>query len=847
MRRQQASTARTAWHLPKRWTAAGVVLLAMLSSLGLSASPALASASAVGKATIQVSSLSTYASIVNYTVDFASTHALVANSSTITLTAPSGTVMPSGCYIVSDDITPGFSCGTGIVTGTTAVINVPIPVAAGDPVSVTAKGVVNPPTSGNKTFAVSTSSDTRAVDLHYKLTSEKSVGSASLRVSALSASASGVTYSFNFKSPGRLSGGESTIALAFPAGTVLPAGGCETYIMINESSGDENGCTEASTDGTTATVVAAMTTNAGNAISIIVNGVTNPATIGATQINLSTASDPETVHLHYTIAHPKSVTNPFLQLSSYASSATNAKWRVGFVVPDRLTWSQVAATSSTIDLTAPAGTVFPAGGCSVYTVIDAGPPAAQGPESGCVAATVSGGGTSVAISPGFDTNPGNTIFVIIAGVTNPTTMSSLSISTSTDPAAVTVPLSGPTAMSDTVQLSSTSASATEVLYTGTWASTGPLTANASTLTLSSPGATLPLCSGSAQYLIVDDITGAELGSCPVAGSVPGATITIESPFTTSTGDELSVLVTGVTNSSSSGGSTFSLTSPAGGFSLPIALSAETAVSAPIVSLTSTSASASVTEYSATFTVANGLIVSGVGDDFSTFPLSAAVGTVFPARGYATVLNDTTGTVAGSSYVGSGAQATVLPASGASLGFGPGDEVTVDVFGVTNPASGGSDLLSISTTSDPSVATAAYSLTGEKSVAKTILQLSSFAAGASNVTYAFAFQTANGLVSSTDSTSTMTVVFPAGTVLPSPEDVAVANDTTGAYCGGDLSSSGTTASITLTTGSCPGLSGPGDVFTLGIPGVTNAPTHGAKSVSLSTSSDPGAAATTFHLS
>ncbi len=846
MTRQHVSTARTAWRLPRRWTAAGLVLLAMLFSLGLSASPALASASAVGKASIQVSSLSADASIVNYTVDFASTHALVANSSTITLTAPAGTVMPSGCYLVSDDTNPGFSCGNGVVTGTTVVINVPNAVAAGDPVSVIAKGVVNPPTNGNKTFAVSTSSDTRAVDLHYKLTSEKSVGSASLRVSALSASASGVTYSLNFTSPGRLVGGESTITVAFPAGTVLPSGGCQTYIMINESSGDENGCTEGSTDGTTLTVLAAMTTNAGNAIAIIVNGVTNPATTGATQINLSTSSDPKTVHLHYTIAHPKSVTNPFLQLSTYSPAAT-ATWTVGFVVPDRLTWSQVAATSSTIDLTGPAGTVFPAGGCSVYTVIDASPPAAQGPESGCVSAAVSGGGTSVAISPGFDTNPGNTIFVVIAGVTNPTTMSSLSVSTSTDPAAISVPLSGPTAMSDTAQLSSTSASATEVLYAGTWASTGALTADASTLTLSSPGATLPLCGDSAQYVIVDDTTGAELGSCPVSGSMPGASITIESGFSTSAGDELSVLVTGVTNSSSSGGSTFSLTSPAGGFSLPITLSAESAVTAPIVSLTSTSASASVTGYSATFTVGNGLIVSGIGDDFSTITLAAAAGTVFPSRGYATVFNDTTGTVAGSTYVGSGAQATVLPGSGASLGFGPGDEVTVDVFGVTNPASSGSDLLSISTTSDPAGATAAYSVTGAKSVSKTILQLSSFASGASNVTYAFTFVTANGLVTTTDSTSTMTVVFPAGTVLPSPEDVVVANDTTGAYCGGGLSSSGTTASINLTTGSCPGLSGAGDVFTLGIPGVTNAPSHGAKSVTVSTSSDPGAAAMTFHLS
>jgi hypothetical protein len=60
----------------------------------------------------------------------------------------------------------------------------------------------------------------------------------------------------------------------------------------------------------------------------------------------------------------------------------------------------------------PLGPPDPSSGCD-YTFIDASPAASQGPENGCPGATVSG--STVAITAGFDTNPGNTIFVVIKG------------------------------------------------------------------------------------------------------------------------------------------------------------------------------------------------------------------------------------------------------------------------------------------------------------------------------------------------------------------------------------------------------------------------------------------------
>ena len=203
-----------------------------------------------------------------------------------------------------------------------------------------------------------------------------------------------------------------------------------------------------------------------------------------------------------------------------------------------------------------------------------------------------------------------------------------------------------------------------------------------------------------------------------------------------------------------------------------------------------------------------------------------------------MINNDTGGQAGSSYTASGTTATVLPGSGGFLGAGPGDEISVIVFGGTNPGTAGAKTASLSTTSDPTPVSAGYPITAKTSVSDDILQLSSRTGGASGVTWSLTFATTNGLVSASDSGSTITVTFPAATGMPPNEDVVLANNTAGTGCGGVLTSSGTTtATVAVTTGSCLQENGAGDVFTLIIAGVTNPPSLSGKSVTLATSSDP----------
>jgi hypothetical protein len=649
-----------------------VAAAACLSLLGLGVSPATASVrpqAAVTGASLQVSSLSAAATQVSYSVTFRSPAALTFPTSTITVTAPAGTKLSvaSGCYVVSDDANPPGRCGGTTITGTKAVISVPEDIAAGDPVTVILDGTTNPASTGAKTLKVATSADPTAVSLPFTLVAKQAVTGAALHVSSQSAGASGTAYTVTFTSPARLTT-NSLVTVVFPAGTGMPVSGCSQTDWVDDTNGS-TGCVTEATSGTTATVHG-LQSNPGDVNTIDFSNVTSPAGAGSHSVKLSTTSDPQPVTLTYSLVAKTSVTNPFLQLSNYTAGASGVDWTIGFTAPDRLVQTGAGTSSTQITIKAPAGTVFPAGGCGTYTFIDAGPAAGQGAE-GCVATTVTG--TTLSAATGFDTNPGNTIFLVISDVTNPSSMSSIKVSTGADPVAVTIPLAHATAMSATDQLSSTSAGATEVTYAETFASTGPLTGgDTSTITLTSPDAIFSACSASTEYLEIDDTTGAQASICPPGDTSPGPSVALSDALDTSAGDEITVLAYGVTNPASAGSSTFAIsTSPAaGGASLPIHITAKAALSLGQLALSSTSASASLTALSATFTVPDGLMVSGLGDEFSTIGVKAPAGTKLPSRGFALFVNDDTGALGGSGYTSSGTTATVIPGSGGFFGAGP---------------------------------------------------------------------------------------------------------------------------------------------------------------------------------
>jgi hypothetical protein len=814
----------------------GLLGLALTGAPAAGASGTGALTGAVTGASLQISSHSADATAVAYTVNFVSPAAL-ASGSTITLAAPSNTLWPPQAfdvYRVTDDATEIAVSGTVAGTGTsTLTYTTSSPVAAGDLVTVLVNDVTNPPASGAEAVEVSTSADPTAVHLGYSLVSEQAVTNAALTLGSLSEGAA-TTYSVKFVSPDRLSGSFSTVALSFPEGTQLPAPGDDYSCSSPLFSG--SACGDASVTGTTVTLTT-TTVSPGQVFSVVVAGVTNPDAASAETLALSTSSDPEPVTLHDTLVVAQQVTHPFLQLSSYAAGATGVRWSVGFTSPDRLTGGVSAIT-----LSAPSGTVFPAAGsCDVgYTFVDPD----NGTDTVCTSERITGS-TAVVTVP-TTTSPGDVLSVVIDGVTNPAS-GSLAVSTSADPAVVSLPLSSAHATVPTaVAVSSTSATATGGTYTATFALAEALTTS-STITLDGPSGTV-FPSGtcvSGEYFVYDLITAASSSGCYTGAA--GSTVTVSQDVSASAGDEFAIQIFDVTNTSATGSRTLHVRSSTGATtvsdgSATFRLTAPTKVGSLLLQLTSTSASASDVAYSLTFRAANGIT-----PDWAGVTLQAPTGTAFEngnvESGLYSFVDDTTGLGSSGSGATSNSGATVVITPGTGNGFwaAPGDEVSVLVDGIANPTAAGNYDLTVSTGGDPVTTSSPYTLTAETPIKSPVLQLSSFSASATEVTYSASFRLTNGLVTSF---SPITLVVPAGTGLPpgsgDSDGFAVYNDTTGLGMAALTQISGTTAVVTASVGAASG-----DEVTVLISSVTNA-AAGNHNLLLSTGSDPVVHTLSFRL-
>jgi hypothetical protein len=367
---------------------------------------------------------------VSYTVTFKATHAMTANFSGITLTAPAGTVFPpdDGCGTYTDlnDTTNfGWSCPEADPSGDTVVVSPDVPVRAGDTFTIVANGVTNP-TAGSDHVTVSTSSDPATVSLPFKVTASTGVQAAAFASSSYSADATEVTYSTSFTATSGLTAGFSQITLSAPSGTVFPVQGCNFYTVADTTDGLNSNCLTAAVSGAgnSVTITTGNDVRAGDRVTVVANGVTNPTSAGSDSVTVSTTSDSVGVTVPFAVTSPTSVTSP--TLSSTTPSAGVRDYTVGFTSTNGLT-----ANFSEITLAAPSGTVFPNQGCNVYTVTDS----TDGQNSNCLTATVSGGGNSVTITIGNAVRPGDVLSVVADGVTGPA-RSSLTLSTTSDPAAV---------------------------------------------------------------------------------------------------------------------------------------------------------------------------------------------------------------------------------------------------------------------------------------------------------------------------------------------------------------------------------------------------------------------------
>ncbi len=792
------------------------LLLGPLVVVGATAAGA-AGPGSVSGVSVSLSTNAVGATQVDYTVGFttSATGALDPNTGTITLSTTGSTSFPSNCAYTVTDVTTSQSvttCPTGSA-GSSVTISAGVAVNANDSVKVVANQVANASATGSKTLTVSTSSDL-AASTTYSLVAASPVSGVSASLSTNAVGATEVNYTVGFKASatGALDPNNGTITLSASGSTAFPSN-CAYSVTDTTTSQEAQTCPTSDT-GSSVTISAAITINAGDSVKIVVNQVGNASATGSKTLTVSTSSD-LAASTTYSLVAASPVSGVSASLSTNAAGATEVNYTVGFKASAT---GALDPNNGTITLSASGSTAFPSN-CA-YSVTDT--TTSQEAQT----CPTSDTGSSVTISAAITINAGDSVKIVVNQVGNASATGSktLTVSTSSDLAASTtfslVAASPVTGVS--VSLSTAAAGATEVDYTvGFTASpTGALDPNNGTITLSTSGTTA--FPSNCAYLVTDVTTGQENQMCPTSDS--GSTVIIPT-VSIRHGDTVKVVAIAVANATATGSQSFTVsTSSDLAASTTFSLVAASPVTGVSVSLSTAAAGADEVDYTVGFTAST----TGALDASGTITLSTSGATAFPSNCSYTVTDVSTGQSTTTCPTSVSGASVTLETGGTAIRSG--DTVQVVAAEVGNAALTGSQTFTVSTSSDLSAGTT-FSLVAASPVSGVSVKLSKTKALAKSK-YTVAFTTsATGALDPNN--GTITQAAPNGTVFPDNCSYTLTDVTTG--------QSTTTcptvvpgASATISVG---GLSiRAGDKVSVVSTQVKNAKTSGKKTLKVSTSSD-----------
>jgi hypothetical protein len=423
------------------------LLCSLVGVLALAAVAGAAPASALtGVGPVSLSSTAAGATGVTYSIGFSTDigvcsgpcPSLIANSGTVTVTAPKGTVLPgSPSAYAFRDATTATSFGAADVALSsglqTATITVGATVAAGDSLTLTIAGVTNP-AAAETGLALTVGASTErlpATTPAYATTAPQALsGVTAVALSSPVAGASAVSYTVGFaaSSSGALVANHGTLTVAAPPGTVFPSAATSYAIHDLSNATSFGAAAVVSNGGATATLTVQGTVNPGDQLTLTIAGVTNPspAAIGLTLV-LSSSSDtnPATTP-PYATATPRTLSGlTAVSLSSSIAGATGVTYSIGFAASSA---GGLSANQGTVTVAALPGTVFPNDG-SLYAFRDL----TSTTLFGATVAVTNGGATAILTVRG-NVNPGDSLALTMSGVTNPSASGTyeLALSSSSD-------------------------------------------------------------------------------------------------------------------------------------------------------------------------------------------------------------------------------------------------------------------------------------------------------------------------------------------------------------------------------------------------------------------------------
>jgi hypothetical protein len=750
----------------------------------------------------------------------------------VTLTVPSSTGLGSlTTSPLTDGATQVGSCNES--TNTTVVCDITngYTVDGGDTLVATLNGVLNPSGTGNKTLAVTTSSDTKSTTSpSYDVTADNGVSDLSVNIASPTSAASGLTTyvaTFTTSSTGGLAGDSgSTVTLSLPTGTGL---GPYANGTLYDGSSQVGECNVATTTTVNCPIDAGDSVDPGDTLVATLNGVVNPSTSGPHTLAVTTTSDGvATTSSSYSVTAAQGVSDVSVAIGSPSSAAGGlTSYVVTFTTSSTGALGQTQGSSVT--LTLPTGTGL--GSFQGGTLYDG---------STQIGYCNQGSSTTVTCNTDYGSvDAGDSLVATLDGMVNPPTSGtySLKISTSSDTASVSSPDYTVTAAQGVSGLSvaigsptSAAGGLTSYVATFTTSSTGGLNAgDGSTITLTVPAGTGISNVNYYDYSTIED-GGNSVGYCVNDGSTM---LECYITGTVNSGDQLTITLDSVTNPST-----------AGGYSLKVSTSSDTTtvsspdytvtaaqgVSDPSVAIgTPTASAGGLTTYVDTFTTSSTGGLNGA--DGSTITLTLPTGT-----GISNVYSNNSTVSDGGDYVGyceeDDSTTVVCYITGT---VNAGDKLTVTLNGVVNPSTAGAKSLKVSTSSDTTSKSAAYTVNAASAVSAVTATVSKTLVSAGGVTYDVRFKAATGLDAAVG--STVKVTLPAGTSLASLGTSELKDGAT---------QIGTCYEATSTVATCylSGTAKAGSTLTVDLADVKNPGTTKAYTLAVTTSSDLKAGSATY---
>ena len=733
----------------------------------------------VGSPTVSVSSAAESTAGVTYAVDFttSATGGISTDYGQFTVGLPTGSVIPGNANYSPElvDRRTGSSNSVGFVSSPQGSPNIATfyvfnAVPAGEPMELRMVGVTNAAADGPVT--ISTSSDTvQAQTPAIGLTSSGAVTVPSIVPTTKAFGATGVSYTLDVKTSaatGALVRGQGTITVALPGDSSIPNEQIQVDDVTTGASSTASAPGGAAATRQTWTVPIAIA--AGDTIRLTIPNVTNSHTDGAA--TAFTSSDTSATSPAIGLTNSGALTGATVNVTSPAFAATGVTYTIGFTTSSTgaLTTARVTQ-GGTITVSLPAGSHIPA-------QYSGGPPVniSQMLDT-TTGRTVSGAGLSFGANDATATwtiygsiGGGDSVQVVIPNVTNAGANGSVTVSTSSDSSA-TIASAGLTAAkpvhSPTMSATTTARSATGVAYTVDFStsSVGALAGGQSTIKVTVPGADFT----NASLTSIEDVTTGLLSSGAITRS--GTSVTVALGTSLPAGDQVELVISGVTNPSADTNATVSTSSDsvattAGtiGFTAPNTVVA-TPPLAPTAAISNQGAGVTGVTYSVDFTASSTGQVQN--DQRGTITLAFPAGTGLPTPGYAVgnVVDVTTGQ---SMYPsGSSASGNKFTLTFSYYPVRAGDRIRVTVPNVTNPGTSAGNTISVSTSSDSATGaiTPPYAI-GSSVVAPTVSPTwlpTSAAASAGKMTYTMLFM------------PTATVTHGSGTItVTAPRDAVLAN-------------------------------------------------------------------------